>query len=433
MKRAQMIALGVACSLVCAAQAATDVQKRAAIDKGLEYLAQSQQADGRWVYSGGVEDTAATGAALLAFMEEGYGPGVNVVLGGADYGDVVGDGLAYLLGQAQPYTIGPQTYGNPDTNGNGIGVKFVPGGNSSRDTYVTGLALPAVARAEMMHPGSTVSTGPFAGQSYSTVIQDAVDYFAYGQNESGSARGGWRYSANSGDSDNSTTQWAPVGMFYGQAAGATVPQFVKNELGYWVDYIQYLGGTPGTGAYGSSGYNSPTYLNNESKTGGLLIEMAFADMAGVGSPYALDHPDVQAALAYLDRQWQSPANSTYNGNLGNPYAMWSIYKGLEATIGMDDLTYITNMRPFDPTTMALDPGVTWNWLEDYHEFLVDTQNANGSWNGYAYWTGPLAAAWYINILQAPLFPPEAVPVPGALVLGGFGAAFVGWLRRRRTL
>jgi len=434
MRRTRTVALCVVICLAGAVQGATDVQKRTAIDKGLEYLAQTQQANGKWVYSGGVEDTAATGAALLAFLEEGYQPGQNVVFGATDYGDVVGDGLAYLFTQAQPYTIGPQTYGNPDTNGNGVGVKFVPGGNNNRDTYVTGLALPAVARAEQVAPGSVVPTGSLAGQSYATVIQDTVDYFAFGQNEAAGARGGWRYYANSGDSDNSTAQWAPIGMFYGEAVGATVPAFVRSELGNWIDAIQYLGGTPGTGIHGSSGYNSPTYLNNEAKTGGLLIEMVFAGLAGVGSPYSLDDGDVQAALAYLNRQWTATANSTYNGNFGNPYAMWSIYKGLESTIGMDDTTYITGMRTFDPTTMALDPGVTWNWLEDYHEYLVDTQNANGSWNGYSYWTGPLAAAWYVNILQAPVFPPEpVVPAPGAIVLGSLGAGLVSWLRRRRAL
>lgn len=433
MKRIHGIVVCVAFGLACTTQAATDVAKRAAIDKGLEYLAQTQQTNGKWVYSGGVEDTAATGAALLAFMEEGYRPGQTVTLGGTNYGDVVGDGLSYLFSQAQPYTIGAQSHGNPDTNGNGIGVKFVPGGNSNRDTYVTGLALPAVAKAEMMNPGSTVATGPFAGQSYAIVIEDTVDYFACGQNDGGSARGGWRYYANSGDSDNSTAQWAPIGMFYGQAAGATVPQFVKSELAYWIDYVQYLGGTPGVGAYGSSGYNSSTYLNNEAKTGGLLIEMAFAGGAGVGSPYSLDNPDVQAALAYLNRQWQAGANSTYDGNFGNPYAMWSVYKGLEATVGMDDITYITNMRAFDPATMALDPDATWNWLEDYHEFLVDTQNVNGSWGGYSYWTGPLATAWYINILQAPIFPPESIPAPGAVILVSLGVGWIGWLRRRQTL
>ena len=223
-------------------------------------------------------------------------------------------------------------------------------------------------------------------------------------------------------------------MFYGQAAGATVPRFVKDELGYWVDYVQYLGGTPGTGMHGSSGYNSTDETEQRSEDrrapdrdglrrrgrGGLAVQSG-------------PTPTCRPRWAYLNRQWQTTANSTYDGNLGNPYAMWSIYKGLEATVGMDDLTYITNMRTFDPTTMTLETGVEWNWLEDYHEFLVDTQNANGSWNGYAYWTGPLATAWYINILQAPVFPPETIPAPGAIVLGGLGMGLVRWLRRRRKL
>ena len=95
------------------------------------------------------------------------------------------DGLAYLFSQAQPYAISPQAHGNPDTNGNGIGVKFVPGGNNGRDTYVTGLTLPAIARAEMMKPGSTVPTGSLPDRGTAIVIQDTVDYFAHGQNDGG--------------------------------------------------------------------------------------------------------------------------------------------------------------------------------------------------------------------------------------------------------
>jgi len=437
MERAYAIIGCIVLCLACTAQAATDKEKRVAIDKGLEHLAQTQRPTGEWTYTNTPGSTATTGAALLAFLEEGYRPGTDVVFDGTDYGDVVGDGLGYLFNQAQSCPITSQPAGNPDTNGNDIGVKFVRGGNHNRDTYVTGLALPAIAKAEiMMHRPDyipKVPTGEFAGQDYEQVIQDTVDYFAYGQNDAGSPRGGWRYYANYGESDNSTAQWPPIGMFYGEAAGTVVPPFVRDELANWIDYIQYLGGTPGMGNHGSSGYNSPTYLNNEAKTGGLLIEMAFAEQAGDGSPYSLDNPDLQAALGYLNRQWQATANSTYDGNFGNPYAMWSIYKGLEATVGMDDTTYITNLRAFDPMTMALDPEDTWNWLEDYHEFLVDTQNADGSWNGYSYWTGPLATAWYINILEAPVFPPEAIPAPGAIVLGSLGMGLVSWLRRRRIL
>jgi hypothetical protein len=69
----------------------------------------------------------------------------------------------------------------------------------------------------------------------------------------------------------------------------------------------------------------------------------------------------------------------------------------------------------------------WIWRrgEDYCEHLVKTQNANGSWNGYSYWYGPLAAAWNINILNATRTV-EVIPLPaavwaGLVLMGALGA------------
>lgn len=73
----------------------------------------------------------------------------------------------------------------------------------------------------------------------------------------------------------------------------------------------------------------------------------------------------------------------------------------------------------------------WNWWEEYCDWIVADQSG-GYWSGYANWTGPLATAWYINILAATEVP--VVPVPGAFLLGSIGLAFAyRKLQRRKEL
>ena len=417
MKRTTRLATAV--SLACAtlsapAFAATELQKQTAIQNGLEWIAANQQGDGSWNYGDSYGNTAATGAALLALQEQKAKTGGWF---GKDYSSVVAKGYQYLMSNAQTVNIGPQAAGNPDTNGNGKGVKFVLGGDNGRDTYVTGLVLPALAKYGNLN--DTITVGSQTGRTYAQVIQDTVDYFAWGQNDSGYGRGAWRYYENSGDSDNSTAQWPVVGMLYAQAAGATVPTFVKTELKTWIDYIQ--------NPNGGSGYNTPDYLVNESKTGGLLVEMAFAGYDGYKAGDTLGK---QQALDFLDANWQNVANG-WDGNFGHPYAMWGVYKGLQLTIGLGNTTEITNLHA--PGTM--DPGDVWNWWEDYADYLVKSQSGDGSWpdgSNTNNWRSVLATPWYINILNATEIDDGGdVPEPGTLML--LGAGLLGGLaiRRRR--
>jgi len=327
--------------------------------------------------------------------------------------------LSYLFSKAQTYAIANEPAGNPDSDGDGLGVKFVLGGDNTRDTYVTGLAATAIAATNT--PGAVVGNGALAGQTYAQVMQDVMDYFSYAQADPGNnARGGWRYYADYGQADNSTAQWPViVALLSTPNMGHDMAPFVKTELDYWISYIQR--------ADGGSDYDGTWNQSNVARTGALLIEMAYA---GWPTGTAAEQQAFQDALDYLDAQWNTGANATWDGNFGHPYAMWAVYKGLEVTIGLDDTTEIT---PRAQGGAVIDPGDTWNWWEDYCEYLVTTQNANGSWGGYSNWTGPMSTAWYINILAATEIPPPP-PIPEPMTMAGLMLGIGGlvtYLRRRK--
>jgi hypothetical protein len=406
-------------SLPASLMASTSADKQKAIDAGLAYLASTQNANGSWSYGG--YEPAATAAALLSFVDQRYKPlGWN----GPDYSGVVANATAYLLTDAA--TLPFAATGNWWGFGAGSsGIMMAAANNET--TYTTGLTVPALSRlvsnpyggAPLVNPGTVISSAnPVVnGKTYGQVIQGMVDSFTYYQSgpATGNRYGGWRYYAGENDSDMSTTQWAPISyLFADQVPGVTIPNgTVKAALQAWLTVDQYAGSgvdyQPGAG------------IVNATHAGGFLVSNYFAGGGGSAA----------SAVTWLNGDWLSPPSGTWWGNEGNPYAMWAVYKGLETVYGTSGAGPISNLHA---QTTPIDPGATWNWWEDYSQYLVGSQNGDGSWSGYAYWTGPLATAWDINILNATATKPPGppgVPEPATLLLLGLGLMGVAGVRRLR--
>lgn len=381
------------------AMAATDGEIQTAIDNGLGYLSGTQTMGGYWNYGG--YEQAATGSAAYAMMTQ-QGHWGDLAAGNvAAYKAQVDNAIAYLLSTATTTTVSTRNDGANICPGGGscTGVYWYGAGET---TYTTGLIAPAIAEYATRFGGGAgavaTTTGPLAGMTWGQIAQGITNTFSAGQSSAinGNRDGGWRYFPGTGDSDSSTTQWAVISLIYNQTLGATTPQSVKDHLAVWLANAQ--------AADGSACYQPGVGPCDQADTGGLLVALNFL---GKGS----SDPAVQKALNYLNNHWQE-GQLGWNGNFGQPYAMWAEYKGLELTVGLGNNTAITNLLPGN---CGNDRGADCNWWQDYNQWLVANQAGDGSFPGYYYWGNPLATSLVLPILSGTEIP-QQTPEPGSLAL-----------------
>jgi hypothetical protein len=370
-----MVFVALTLSLVVPrAKAATPVEIQSAIDKGLAWLAAQQNVDGS--FGTNYYRVGDTGLAVFKFETYAQERQMDPFDSNFAYHDQVINGLNYLFANAHNWTISVQPAGDPDTNGNGIGVTFYTPYDGSHRMYETGISAMAIAHSQ--HPTTVVSVaGDVNGRTYRNVLIDVVDYIAFGQEDigTGSYRGGWRYYDNYGSADNSISGYVVLGLVYAESAppfgfGLTIPAFVKTELSFWITSIQ--------NPDGGSGYDWWGSWVNILKTGNLLQEMAF-----VGDTAAT--PRVQAAISYIGNHWDDP-NADPGWRPEHKQAMFTAMKGLTAF----DLKFITVTRGV-PTSV--------DWFDELATVLVANQNVDGSWANDYWYGNPMASTWALLVLE----------------------------------
>jgi len=367
---------------------------------GLAWLALQQNADGSWDPGYVGSRVAYTGMAVLKFEERAIDLELDPLDPSYEYYDQVRNGLDFIFSMADTIDISVQPAGDPDSNGNGIGVRFDPD-DDFHYSYATGIAAMAIAAST--HPEMTVSV---AGSdvdtwTYEDVLQDVVDYLAFGQIDYGTYEGGWGYYENYGQeydspwADNSNTGYVVLGLIYAETPpphgfGLPTPGWVKDELNIWIDYIQ--NDIDADTNDGGSGYSDPEEWVNLLKTGTLLQEMAF-----VGD--ALGTQRVQDALEYIERHWNDPNNDPgWKGSPVHKQAMYTLMKGFQAF----DIDYIDT----DGDAVRDD-----DWFNEMADALLAEQFPAGHWDA-DYWVGDyvMPTCWALLTLEKAA--PVIVPVGG---------------------
>ena len=343
-----------------------------AIDEGLWFLHKNQSRSelnaqlgaGSWSSKGHSVNLTAT--AVQAFGINGHQYADD---GAQDpYVETVQRGIHFLLGTLVTEVVGPQPYGDPDGNQNGIGLYT----NDGQPIYQTGPlmdSLVACTRPELVAP---VGPANVRGRALGDIMQDLVDIYCWGQYDDPTVGGGWRYGWNQ-HPDNSAAQWGAIGLTAAEKYwGSVIPAWVKDRNIVWVQYSK-----------GGSGYGYTGPGDGEATTPSALVQLAFAGLSTTNALW-------QHGETYLARNWSSLVNGY------NLYAHYAIAKALRTA----------HPQPVDKLTWQ---DRTWDWFLDpavgLARFTVDAQRADGAWVSRDGWVNEpfLSTAYSIVILSSSLF------------------------------
>jgi hypothetical protein len=382
-----------------------------AIDRGLWNLHKSLGrgtydglAGGRWTginHSNAIYYEAPTASAVQAYHVNGHTQDGDK--GQDPYTDNVRRGLRYLLSTTAlaPVTLtnqqtynsagAPLTVQNPDGSvpANGIGLTVAKSAPSNgfpdntywHDPYQLGQVIDALVSSRT--PNAVAETGnatSVKNRAYKDIVQDMLDAYSWGMND---FYGGWHYNWNNRTNDTSASHWWGIGVLAANVWGLDAPAWVKTQqIDIGIPKMQraVFPDDCWFGYTNSQNYEWDFGLNTT--PAGLILMNA--------DGLAMSTARWRCAESYIQKR--------FSQTLGNFYAMYQTTKAMRTAQSGSPLVP-TPKTLLQRTDNAGNVIASTNWYNEYADWLVANQAANGSWSSVGVNGGggtPASVSGYLN-------------------------------------
>lgn len=267
---------------------------------------------------------------------------------------------------------------NADSNGNGVGVEH----NGGDANYETGMALdflvaagtptatvPSNTRLGSLIAGAAIhGSGPGGAYTFKDAIIDMVDDYSYCMNPGDDAdgfsntgefaTGGWHYTCQDTNGDNSVSQWAAIGIIPARRNFAPDPlnPIVLTADQNWLSN-SFTQASPNNGYFGYTS-SSPLW-GPYAVTPSGLVQLA---MSGLGRGTSVGGVDLWgSAETYLRDNFGNPqSNGATLSLMDYYYGMFSFTKAMllhdNSGTGLGN-TPITDLQSLDDPGTCAAPGV----------------------------------------------------------------------------
>ena len=362
-----------------------------------------------------------TPTSLLAFEVNGH---LETGAAANPYAETVARGMRWIFTKLRTTAVSDQTYPapiggpkDPDGNGNGLGIETI----EADDGYQGGTFMDAIiASGTPAAVTTTGAVGSIRGRTYLDIVQDMVDWYAFSQTNIGTYYGGWDYNggANRSVSDNSTNQWAAIGLVAAEREfGIVLPQWLKDANKNSVNLTQ----NPSTGVFGYRNSTSPIWGPYAVTPSGMV------QMSMTGTGRGDNHWDL--AETYIRDNFCNSSTSAQSAIRSYFYGLFSFTKsmllhdsngdGIAESIDLLQ-SQTAGVSPIDWYAAQVTEG---DQCDGVARTLVDKQVAAGYWtaNNFSSVQYPFNTGWAIVMLNRTVFS-SGLPVAVAQATPGTGIA-----------